>query len=416
MSLRLVIILASVALISCIVILALLGVDPLAISLFAVAAAAFVFGTIPAKKDSLLPATMRLVRNPRMLASQRRQLEEALAVLQMAQELQRSVFDVSAELVSCVDENDARQRFGSSLRTWWWCKNIDLFVWERGRWRSLGGDPTGDEPTITKPVVLPEEHPNGDLLLDLSPGVDGQAAVVLRQATPQPSLDGRSTSDQRYIADVLRGQLALSLRRVILFQELQRLGRTDPLTGCNRRWYGEERLHEMVEAGYVLAVAMVDIDKFKVINDEHGHTVGDDVLRAVGKTLGEAVRVNDVVCRFGGEEFLIIFDDTGNEGATMAAERVRFAIARCRTLPVPVTVSIGLACLRMDETAESLVARADEALYVAKSSGRDRVILAAGDEKDDGLVRTAARQNSGSTRWGRSGLFYKGDEPPTGSA
>lgn len=333
--------------------------------------------------------TIQLAGDPRLLALKRTSIAEELGLLEDAQDLQRSVFEVSAELVGCVDEADARIRFAAAMRRYWSCAAADLMVWERGTWRSLGGLASGPAPALASPVALPEENA-GDLVLDLSPGVDGQAALVLRGAKLQPSLTGRSAADQRYVADVLRSQLALSLRRVILYGDLQSLARIDPLTGTHRRWYGEARLRELTEAGEVVAVAMVDIDFFKRFNDDHGHAVGDQVLAAVGHALNAHLRTGDLVCRYGGEEFLVILPDTPPAGARQVAERLRSAVAAIAGLPSQVTVSIGLAGCHQDETHEKLVGRADVALYAAKEAGRNRVLLA--EDGAESFLRTTARR------------------------
>ncbi|HYE08226.1 MAG TPA: GGDEF domain-containing protein [Planctomycetota bacterium] len=319
--------------------------------------------------------TRRLLASPTLLSRTRSATREELAILEDAQDLQRGVFEVSAELVGCVEEADARHRFAAAMRRYWSCTGVDLLVWERGEWRSLGGAAVGEPPQLDGPVALPEDHA-GDLVLDLSPGVEGQACLVLRGAKPQPSLAGRAAADQRYVAEVLRGQLALSLRRVILYTGLQALARIDPLTGTNRRWYGELRLEELVNAGEVVSVAMVDIDHFKRVNDEHGHAAGDVVLAAVGRCLAAHLRGNDLVCRHGGEEFLVILPDTPPHGAEQVAGRLRAAVAALAGLPTPVTVSIGVAACHEGEPAPELVRRADDALYQAKGTGRDRVAVA----------------------------------------
>lgn len=334
--------------------------------------------------------TVALMADPRLLELKRKSITEELAVLEDAQELQRSVFEVSAELVGCVDEVDARNRFAAALRRYWACVSVDLVVWEKGKWRGLGAPFAGDVPTLTGPVMLPEQ-PGGELVLDLSPGVDGQASLVLRGVRLQPSLTGRSPGDQRYVAEVLRTQLSLSLRRVVLYAELQSLARVDPLTGANRRWYGDTRLTELCEAGEVVAVAMVDIDFFKSVNDGFGHAAGDQVLAAVGQALTTHLRTGDLVSRYGGEEFLVILPDTPPAGAMQVAERLREAVAAITGLPKSVTVSIGVAACLQDETAERLIARADAALYQAKHGGRNRVVMS--DEGGaEGYLRTTARR------------------------
>jgi len=334
--------------------------------------------------------TLVLAADPRLLELKRKDISEELAVLEDAQELQRGVFEVSAELVGCVDEVDARHRFAAAMRRYWACSSADLVVWEKGKWRGLGAPATGEVPTLTGPVMLPEPN-GGDLVLDLSPGVDGQAFLVLRDARLQPSLIGRSAADQRYVADVLRTQLSLSLRRVMLYGELQSLARLDPLTGTHRRWYGDTRLRELCEAGEVVAVAMVDVDLFKMVNDGFGHAAGDQVLAAVGHALTEHLRTGDLVSRYGGEEFLVILPDTPPAGAMQVAERLREAVEALTGLPKLVTVSIGVAACHQDETTLDLVGRADAALYQAKHSGRNRVVMS-DDGGAEAFLRTIARR------------------------
>lgn len=333
---------------------------------------------------------IRLALDPQQLADRRQMLSDELARLEDAQELQSGVFEVGAELVGCIDEADARQRFAAAMRRYWSFAHLDLWVWERGAWHCIGGEGHGGAPPIPERAVQLPDDSCGDLILDLSTAVTGQAVLVLHQAVEQPSLVGRAPDDRRWAAEVLRSQLALSLRRVLLYTELNALARIDPLTGTHRRWYGESRLAELVEAGQVLAVAMVDIDHFKTVNDECGHAAGDQVLAAVGRVLTAHLRLGDLVCRFGGEEFLVILADTPPAGALHVAGRLRSAVSALADLPRRVTVSIGLACCHQDETAPNLIARADEAMYQAKHGGRDRVVVA--DEVGDPRLRTVSRK------------------------
>jgi hypothetical protein len=107
--------------------------------------------------------------------------------LQATHTLQASVFEVSAELVSCIDERDARRRFISAIRTWWTGTTLELFVWTRGSWIALGTGNNDQPPVLKGPVHLPDDS-QGDLILDLSTAVKGQAILVLQNARPQPSL------------------------------------------------------------------------------------------------------------------------------------------------------------------------------------------------------------------------------------
>ena len=356
--------------------------------------------------------------SPERLQRRRQQLIDERARLEDTQDLQRGVFEVSAELVGCVDEADARARFAAAMRRYWAFDHADLMVCKESVWRCLGGAANGAPPQVVdvrlgeqrlaEPITLPATA-GGDLVLDLGGGGgvgvgngDGEhAALVLRNARPQPSIDRRESSVHRYVAEVLRGQFALSLKRVVLFGELQALARIDPLTGTHRRWYAESRLGELVEAGEVLAVAMIDIDFFKRVNDQFGHAAGDQVLEMVGRTLVSTLRSSDLVARFGGEEFLAILPETNPTGAELVAERLRSAVARIKDLPASVTVSIGIAACNQDETVESLVARADKALYRAKAAGRNRVMVEGGGELNH--LRTTARK----TRHGTTSLVRR---------
>ena len=161
---------------------------------------------------------------------------------------------------------------------------------------------------------------------------------------------------------------------------------TDPLTGCKNRRAGLAALAQTARlaghGGPGFGAMMIDLDHFKKINDRYGHQVGDDVLRAVGGTLTEALRDRDVVMRYGGEEFLAAV--TGADEPTMLAvaervsERIRaLAVADGKGATVPLTTSVGLAVWSPADSTESLIGRADRALYTAKAEGRDRVVLEA---------------------------------------
>lgn len=158
----------------------------------------------------------------------------------------------------------------------------------------------------------------------------------------------------------------------------------DRLTGAYNRHFLDERLQaEWAFAkrhGTQLGVLFVDADHFKKVNDTHGHAGGDAVLKALSAVLRSAVRTEDVVARYGGEEFVILVRGVGKEGVAVAAERIRKSVEgeviEHEGKTIPVTVSIGIAVHETGAEAESietLLARADAALYDAKKSGRNRV-------------------------------------------
>ncbi len=168
--------------------------------------------------------------------------------------------------------------------------------------------------------------------------------------------------------------------------KLERLARLDVLTEIwNRRHFLEMAEAELVRArrhGRHLSVFLLDLDHFKRVNDTHGHAAGDETLREVVRRAQAALRASDMIARFGGEEFVVLLPETALEGAAAVAERVRAAIA-ARPIALAgrafaVSASIGVAQCRDDEASvERTLVRADEALYRAKTSGRDRVCRAA---------------------------------------
>jgi len=164
------------------------------------------------------------------------------------------------------------------------------------------------------------------------------------------------------------------------------LALTDDLTGLyNRRYvvaHVNELLARMPEGGGEVALMLFDIDHFKQVNDQHGHPAGDAVLRELAGRALRQVRSVDLVGRLGGEEFVVVMPETNLAGAAVVAERLRAAVAgepfslQAGGGRLPVTVSIGVAVTgETPETLESLLKRADDALYIAKNAGRNRVAM-----------------------------------------
>jgi diguanylate cyclase (GGDEF)-like protein len=181
--------------------------------------------------------------------------------------------------------------------------------------------------------------------------------------------------------DLVRTQRELLAKN----RELERLSNTDPLTGLpNRRRLDEAILAELARSrrtGLPFAVVLIDIDEFKQVNDRHGHGVGDAVLNRVADALTSVTRETDCSGRFGGDEFLAVLDHNDAAGAEVYAERLRQSVSESKIAlegghEVSVTLSIGIAEWQPEvETPERLIARADEALYAAKASGRDCVCV-----------------------------------------
>jgi diguanylate cyclase (GGDEF)-like protein len=164
--------------------------------------------------------------------------------------------------------------------------------------------------------------------------------------------------------------------------ELERLARYDTLTGLLNRRALLERLEEWLRHvqryGGKFCVIMLDLDHFKQVNDDYGHQVGDRVLAHTAEVLRQGLRQTDIVGRYGGEEFLVVLPHTDCIGARVVAERIRTRMTRTsmdngKGYTFAITVSLGIAAHLDNDDVDSLVSRADRALYNAKENGRNRV-------------------------------------------
>jgi len=181
--------------------------------------------------------------------------------------------------------------------------------------------------------------------------------------------------NQRY-AESLRNSVQQSMELAII----------DPLTGLHNRRFLDSNVGNLVKdaarRSRPLSLLVMDVDRFKLINDTYGHDCGDEVLRELAKRARQCLRTHDLLVRFGGEELVAVLPDTGHSSAQAVAERIResvngepFAIAN-GTSGITVTVSLGVAVMRhVQESHADLFKRADEALYRAKNEGRNRVVL-----------------------------------------
>ncbi len=181
-------------------------------------------------------------------------------------------------------------------------------------------------------------------------------------------------------------QIGLVLHNAELYEQVSRTAGTDPLTGLYNRRRLLELLGKEIERSerynQKLSLAMMDLDHFKSINDKYGHECGDDVLKQVAGLIREGCRQTDIISRWGGEEFLLVFIESGIEEAAPVCERIR-SLVESTDLPClegrKVTVSAGLAPFKFSETIEKNVSSADSALYRAKESGRNRVTTVSED-------------------------------------
>jgi diguanylate cyclase (GGDEF)-like protein/PAS domain S-box-containing protein len=218
--------------------------------------------------------------------------------------------------------------------------------------------PEGDDPTGVFEGWL--RHKSGrSLAVEVAAKTIHHAQVVQRLAVARDITERKQWEHQR----------------AELLAQVQALARIDALTGvANRRVWEEELPRELARArrlGHALCVAMLDLDHFKAYNDAHGHQAGDRLLKATAGAWQAAIRSTDLLTRYGGEEFALVLPSCSREDAIALAGRLRAA------MPGGVTASVGVATWDGQETAEELVARADAALYAAKTTGRDRCVAAA---------------------------------------
>ncbi len=241
-----------------------------------------------------------------------------------------------------------------------------------------------DEPLLV--MVLQKVRNSDEFLarvqrLYANPDLDDHCEIELRD---ERTLERHST--------VLRGEDGKYLGRVWYFRdvtghkrverELRRLARHDPLTGAINRGYYDERAEEEFDRARryntPLAIAEIDIDHFKQINDRYGHAAGDELLKAVADAARGMMRKTNLFARIGGEEFAVLLVNTPIEGALIFAERLRELIeattVTVQGAAVSCTVSIGVAVRHLDDaSAEDCLRRADTAMYRAKEKGRNRV-------------------------------------------
>jgi diguanylate cyclase (GGDEF)-like protein len=184
--------------------------------------------------------------------------------------------------------------------------------------------------------------------------------------------------------------IAICLENVISNEMLKYIGLTDALTGVYNRRYMDRRLLEEIgrarRQSYRNSCIYIDVDRFKQVNDTHGHQAGDDVLREVAARIKAELRMSDALGRFGGEEFVVLLIDADLDSAAMVAHRIRASVADepfmlAEGQMLSVTVSIGVATLddferehAIESVASALVGQADQALYQAKENGRNQVV------------------------------------------
>ncbi|WP_222267724.1 diguanylate cyclase domain-containing protein [Modestobacter marinus] len=253
-----------------------------------------------------------------------------------------------------------------------------------GRALRRSGDPRAADDHLATALTLATEHGLPRLrwaalreLCTLHAELDDAArALPYLQAYLADELDRVDERRTRWVGLFGRRKSLLENERAAL--QLRRQVYEDPLTHLPNRRFAETRLDGLLSTGSAPALAVVDVDHFKSINDAAGHPGGDAVLRAIGQLLVDGCRDTDEVCRWAGDEFVILLPDTTAEQAERALERIRRSISAhdwsALGVDVPVTISVGIASAARGDDRRTLFAAADGVLYDAKRAGRDRVV------------------------------------------
>ena len=242
--------------------------------------------------------------------------------------------------------------------------------------------PAGGEPReVSAPVYtkkLKFDDAKSLLVLPLLAGDEPIGTMTLASRTEK-----RFGKDVREMLAVIANQVAVSLENGFLYRKMETMATTDGLTGLANHRTFQQRFEEMLQRaarhGHQVAMLLCDVDHFKKVNDNHGHPIGDEVLRRVAKVLQEVPRRIDLPARYGGEEFAVLLDNVDMVQARQVAERIRIEVSKLivdtEKGPLQVTQSIGVACFPADgNDRATLIDHADHALYHAKHTGRNRVV------------------------------------------
>ena len=333
----------------------------------------------------------------------------ALTAARDSERQSRALVQLARSLAAAPSRDEAAQRLVEATPSVIDCDRVSVFLWDedkralsylaatalpdRAHEQVLGLElRPSDTPVLARLVDAPDGEPlffgpdaeepfvqglmamTGALALGVVPIVSGERfyGVLTVSVTDRPARLTPSTALREGLAGIV-AQAATTLENARLLETMAHQARHDNLTGL----LGHRAFHEALNAehGEVVTLAAIDIDDFKAINDLHGHPVGDEALRHVSAAVAGAVREGDAVFRVGGEEFAVLMPELRADQAAPVAERLRRAVAEA-TFHLPLRISIGLASCPGSDVTEELVERADAALYAAKRSGKDRVVLA----------------------------------------
>jgi diguanylate cyclase (GGDEF)-like protein len=316
----------------------------------------------------------------RALQAARREAVEARRAIDHTQQL----LDVSMRLATALDLQNFRDEVQHHLSRVLGDRHAWVAAGCQDEWEwvvePVGGDappPLASIPRLLEQAVADGAMQHSGWYLFPLCTSEGTPGILGVQTT-----DGLTDADRNVLA-ALSLSIGKTLSNVWLFREMHRTATVDALTGCLNRSQGFTRLDGELRrarrSGRPLCVVMLDVDEFKPINDTHGHACGDALLAAIGKGLADTLRVTDIRCRYGGDEFLVILPDTSEHGAQRACEKLREQLESisvgCSAASAVCRVSIGMVQVRTGECDPvAVVHRADLALYADKRRRRPAVI------------------------------------------
>ncbi len=289
------------------------------------------------------------------------------------------------------------------------CPVADLGDCVAIRW---GRAVTWEHPDALNTCPLMRDRPSGPRSAACVPMASGGAVIGVLHATAEPGEPPSTSTVEQLVSLASRAGTRVAAIRT-LERSRQQAG-TDTLTGVANRRSLETAMVDLIRRSTPFVVVMADIDRFKLLNDNFGHEVGDRALRLFAEVLSDNVRGQDIVARIGGEEFVLVYPETDMERALEVIERIRSALAETLVdsgLP-PFTCSFGVASSAMGEDVESILRVADAGLLTAKEEGRDRVVLADQELASKVFVPRAPSPPLHALHTGRE-TPPSGDEPPS---
>jgi len=344
--------------------------------------------TIDSARQSLLDLVDR-VPVSRNLAAEAAQVRRTIETIASAEDVRPCTIAIAQLIGKLREEMQAElDRLAEFLRAT--ARRLQEFEQVMLRSREMYADSEADALQLSETVcigVREVRHSVGEAenLDDLKRLIEGKLEVIDSGLTQFVSTQTRRAAEAGDVIDRMTHRLrdleqqAMHLREDLEVQHARVL--MDPLTGIlNRAGYTEmvtKHFARWKRYGGALSLAVIDLDLFKAINDHYGHAAGDKVLATVAAKLKEVIRESDVLCRYGGEEFVLLLPETAVADARTMLEKLRLHIAECpfrhKDTPVRVTMSCGVAQFQAADTMDSVFERADRAMYAAKQGGRNRV-------------------------------------------